>query len=120
MITEDRKDEIVESVLHNVHHTLTVKAKEYVRDKNDPLHNFRKGAEKINSTVEDVLWNRYALKHLVSLEDLIEEQSTDIDLVTEKITDLLCYLVLLQVCFEERYYQETIDEYNKRIKEPNA
>lgn len=100
-LTVEEFKHLVDRTLDEIQDTLIVKAKEYRRNE-DPLHNFRQASKIVDRPMEDVLWNGFAAKHLVSLQDLINEESTDMEMIDEKTRDLLCYLVLLRACFEER------------------
>ena len=98
-LTIEEFEDIVDNTLDEIQDTLIVKAKEYIRNE-DPLHNFRMGSNMTGGSKEKVMWG-FMVKHLVSLQDLINEESKDLELIEEKIGDLLCYLVLMQASFEE-------------------
>lgn len=97
-------EEFLENRLKSIKHSLGVKAKEYVREGNK-LHNFDRGAKISGKTREEVLWNGFALKHLVSVFDLIDDVTKgnipSKELVDEKIGDLINYLILLEACFQK-------------------
>lgn len=88
------------------------KSDEYSRGQ-DKLHNFRKAAKSRNITPERAL-DGMMLKHLVSIDDIIN----DIDngkiptkqTLSEKITDIINYLVLLEALITERIEEERLDE----------
>ncbi len=95
MKIQDFIDNILEPRLDNTRHTLAIKGKEYANNQ-DVFHNFNKGAAIDNISPERCLWD-YMRKHLVSLQDLIEDPNTRTPEKTdEKIGDVICYLILLE------------------------
>jgi hypothetical protein len=81
--------------------TLGSKAKEYCRNE-DRLYNFKRAAEIMRTTPEKALLGM-AMKHLVSVIDLVENPTTISEhLIDEKIGDLICYCVLLEARLLER------------------
>lgn len=97
-------EKLLENRLESIRYVLGVKAKEYVREGNR-LHNFDRGSKISGKTREEVLWNGFALKHLVSVFDLIDDVTKgnipSKELVDEKIGDLINYLILLEACFQK-------------------
>lgn len=97
-----RRLELIENVLGE-------KAKEYVRN-GDRLHNFRRAAEISGLTKEEVLWNGFALKHLTSVFDIVDDikkgKLPSKELADEKIGDLINYLILLEACIEDSREEE--------------
>jgi len=68
---------------------------------NDRLHNFKVAARITGQTPFQALWGM-ALKHLVSVEDLIEGRvENHRHLIDEKLGDLINYLILLEALFED-------------------
>jgi hypothetical protein len=92
---------------------LIEKAKEYAKGDDDRLHNFNKAARITGKTREECLWG-FALKHLVSVTDIIDEMSKDPkyipsrDLVIEKFGDLHNYLLLLEACIEDKRHNQPL------------
>jgi len=80
--------------------TLESKGSEY-SSKSDRLHNFKSAGQITNTTPQKALWGM-AMKHLVSVVDLLEgrleNNRTNID---EKIGDMINYLILLEALFED-------------------
>ena len=113
MNNEEFRD-ILNTRLERIQEVLGEKAKEYARN-NDALHNFNFGARLINKTREEVLWEGYALKHLASVFDMIDDiRQGNIpadEHVNEKIGDLINYLILLEACIKE-----TISENNLHVE----
>lgn len=103
-MTTEKFEEILNARIETIKQTLMVKAKEYMRN-DDRLHNFRKAATEKNTTMTDILWQRYALKHLMSLDDIIEDHKKGIlpslKTIDEKIGDIIIYGILLEACFIE-------------------
>ena len=96
----DQFEKLLESRLVKMKQTLGAKAREYATD-SDRLHNFRVAAGVAETSVEKALWGM-ALKHLVSVIDMIEGRTkVTPELVDEKIGDLINYLVLLEAVFTE-------------------
>lgn len=99
-------DKVIEKALSSSREVLIEKAKEYAKNDNR-LHNFEKAARMSGNTREECLWG-FALKHLVSVTDIIEGMSKDEcyvpkqELVREKIGDSINYLLLLEACIEDR------------------
>lgn len=97
-------DEIINNRLDEIKNTLSIKAKEYIRN-NDVLHNFNVAARINNITREKALLG-FMTKHYVSLLDIIN----DIDnnklpseiMLNEKIGDILIYLCLLEVSIKDK------------------
>lgn len=79
---------------------LGLKGNEYSFN-NDRLHNFKVAARMLNTTVDNALWGM-AMKHLVSIEDLIHGRLANTDEnVNEKIGDMINYLILLEAILDE-------------------
>lgn len=103
-----------EYVLHNrlkkIEEVLAVKAKEYVRNE-DRLHNFNVGAKLSGRIREKVLWDGFALKHYVSILDMLNDiengKLPDEGIVEEKIGDLINYLVLLEASIKDRIWSNS-------------
>jgi hypothetical protein len=103
-MTTQKFEEIVNSRIEKIRETLLVKGKEYSRN-NDVLHNFRKAAIRLNTTMEAVCWQHFCEKHLVSLDDIINDTKLgkfpSKDKVDEKLGDIIVYGFLLEACFDE-------------------
>jgi len=100
-------DKIINHRLDFCKYVLVEKAKEYAKGDDDRLHNFRKASRISNKSMEECLWG-FALKHLVSVTDIIDEMSNNPTyvpprhLVEEKIGDLINYLLLLEASIENK------------------
>lgn len=83
--------------------TLVKKSKEYMRN-DDRLYNFKKAAQMDGTNPADALWGMW-LKHLVSVSDIIEDVSKQKypskEILAEKITDSVNYLILLKAIMVE-------------------
>lgn len=112
-MTEEKFNEILNNRLEQICTVLGIKAKEYVRN-NDRLHNFNKASSITGEIREKVLWNGFALKHLVSVMDMLDDIQKDkipnTETVDEKIGDLINYLILLECCIKERIQWEEEDK----------
>lgn len=98
--------------LEQIQKVLGEKAKEYVRN-NDRLYNFNVAARVENKAREEVIWGM-ALKHYVSVIGIIEDCSNDnlpdIELVNEKIGDLINYLILLECSIKDKIHEQILQE----------
>lgn len=101
-------DEILESRIKKIKMSLQIKGKEYIRN-NDPLHNFNRGAELSGQSREKVLWG-FALKHHVSFLDMLDDMDLgkfpEIDMVDEKIGDLINYLILCEISIKDKIRED--------------
>lgn len=86
----------VQSTLQKIQQLLLVKGKEYRRNQN-PYHNFEIGS-KISGEIPEKVLQGFLLKHLVSYQDMLNDieqgKLPTIDLVEEKLTDILVYFVI--------------------------
>ena len=79
---------------------LSSKAKEYAFE-GDRLWNFKVAAKVSSTTQQFALWGM-AMKHLVSVMDLVNGFLANTEEnVTEKIGDLINYLILLEAVLQE-------------------
>lgn len=89
-------DKVIERTLSELRELLVVKGKEY-RRKNNPYHNFERGAEISGRTREEVLQG-FLLKHLISVEDLRNDSKAGAilspDKIEEKYNDILVYFLI--------------------------
>lgn len=93
-------NELLNARLKKITETLGQKALQY-ESKADRLHNFKVAAQLSNSTPEKALWGM-AMKHLVSITDLISGQlENNRKNIDEKIGDMINYLILLEALFED-------------------
>ena len=103
-MSEEQFDAIVHDRTVMIKRTLVEKGKEYRRN-NDPLHNFRVAARVQNTTEEKALWG-FATKHYVSfldiLNDIEKRKLPEIEVVDEKIGDLINYLILCEASIKEK------------------
>jgi hypothetical protein len=91
-------------LLHRLDETCKVlgnKALEYATQ--DRLYNFNRAADIKQCSPKEALWGM-ALKHLISVLDLVEGRLNNTEyMVNEKVGDLINYLILLEaVMAEER------------------
>lgn len=95
---EDDFQKVVANRVTLINHVLAVKGKEYRRD-GDAMHNFNRAAAIAGTTREKALWG-FATKHLVSFLDILDDIDKGIlpteELLSEKIGDLINYLVLCE------------------------
>ncbi len=100
-MTDKDFNNIVSNRLEQCRNTLTTKNKEYSSDV-CRLHNFKTAARIDNETPEQALWGMYK-KHLVSVIDLKNAPDTaTLELIHEKITDTVNYMLLLEGLLVER------------------
>lgn len=97
--------EAIQKHLGTIENNLLAKAKEYAVD-GDRLHNFNRGASITGECREKVLFG-FALKHLVSVIDMIDNiQDKDAvpsqHMLDEKVGDLGTYIALLYASIQER------------------
>lgn len=104
-MNEEEFTSILEETLLSTSEVLGIKAKEYVRN-GDRLHNFNRGEAITGMIREKVLWNGFALKHYVSILDILDDvekgQYPTEALVNEKVGDLINYLILLKACLIQK------------------
>jgi hypothetical protein len=110
-MTTTEFNKVIENRLLESRRILVEKAKEYAKGDDDRLHNFNRAAEITGQSRERCLFG-FALKHLVSVMDIIE----DIDkgniptheLTSEKIGDLVNYLLLLEASITDKRHGEPL------------
>jgi hypothetical protein len=86
-----------------IRQTLLTKHKEYAKDDN-VFRNFDEaaGGFSLHSTSAEVLWS-YMTKHLVSIKDIVSDNvPVDNAVVSEKIGDVINYLILLEAMLNEK------------------
>ena len=99
-------EKAIESHLQTINNNLVVKAKEYAIE-GDRLHNFNRGSEIAGECREKVLFG-FALKHLVSVLDIIDKINNDNANIPsqavwdEKCSDLGTYIALLYASVQDR------------------
>lgn len=72
----------------------------------DRLHAFKKAAALMDTTPKAALLGMLS-KHLVSVSDMcLDNKRHSIDKWNEKITDSICYLLLLRAIVEEELFNE--------------
>lgn len=92
-MTNEEFNEVVEYRIGRIREVLQKKAKEYATD--DRLHNFKIAARILNTTPEKALLGM-AMKHAVSVLDLIEGRNLEQHIIDEKCGDLINYVILLE------------------------
>ena len=100
---------IVNDRLFSINKVLSQKEEEYATAV-DRFHNFKVAARILNCTPENALLGM-AMKHFVSVLDIVESLDTDkpkLDpsLIDEKIGDAINYLILLEGMLAERIEQQ--------------
>lgn len=93
----------VKETIQRCEQTLIKKNEEYAPN-DDPLNNFKEGAEMSGLSMEQVLF-MYCLKHLVSLRDIVfgKVESSD-ELLHEKTGDIINYMILLNAINDSKKY----------------
>ena len=98
----------IERRLELIKETLTIKAKEYVRN-NDEFHNFNEGAKMTGQSPLRVL-DGYLLKQLVSyrdmLDDIEEGKLPTKEYIEEKLGDIINYFILQEAQLYKRISNE--------------
>lgn len=86
----------VQSTLQKIQHLLLVKGVEYRRN-SDPFHNFNVGSQ-ISGEIPEKVLQGFLLKHLVSYQDMLNDIEQNklpkIELVEEKMNDIITYFVI--------------------------
>lgn len=101
---EDEFQKILKDRLSKIETVLGAKAREYALS-GDRLHNFKLAARVTDQTPARALWG-IAVKHLVSVIDLIEDRLSPTEaMVDEKVGDLINYLILLEAILKERNHK---------------
>lgn len=105
---EQNFDIEVQATLQKIQTLLLVKGKEYRRG-NNPYHNFDTGALIIGQTPEKVL-HGFLLKHLVSYQDMLNDieqgKLPRVEVVEEKLNDILVYFLIQKAMILERINKE--------------
>lgn len=101
----NRFEEAVKRHIAKIDYLLLAKAKEYATNE-DRLHNFNKAAGITGECREKALFG-FALKHLVSVMDMIDEHNKSGELPTqaildEKFGDLGAYIAILYASFQDK------------------
>jgi hypothetical protein len=92
-LTTARIEKIKEILLH--------KSIEYSHN-GDRLWNFKLASNMNSNTPEEALWGM-AMKHLVSVDDLVKKRlKSTVPMIDEKIGDLINYLILLEAILKEK------------------
>jgi hypothetical protein len=92
-------DDIVAARLQVCKDTLSAKGGEYARG-DDRLSNFKKAAKLTGQWPPDALLG-IMVKHVVAIYDFAEAGETNMDRWSEKITDTINYLLLLEGLMKE-------------------
>lgn len=95
-MTKEEFDTRVEKRIDLIRQSLLSKHDEYATDDN-VFKNFDEaaGGLSLHSTSEEVLWS-YMSKHLVSLRTIVSKGGDQPQVVSEKIGDIINYLILLE------------------------
>lgn len=98
-------DSVVDHRIQRIRDTLITKGNEYQNGSDDVFHNFKVAARMRNITPEQAL-DGMLLKHLVSMQDIINNTSQDIipdlESLDAKIGDVINYYILLEGLLVER------------------
>jgi hypothetical protein len=111
-MTRDKFSKEVEKRIDLIRQTLLTKHKEYAVDDN-VFRNFDEaaGGFSLHSKSAQVLWG-YMTKHLVSIKDIVAEgKPAKPAVVSEKIGDVINYLIILEAMLNEQGY------YHCKLKE---
>jgi hypothetical protein len=99
-----RFHKLVEQILNQTRAVLIAKGDEYSTEENK-LHNFDKAARISGQTREKALWGM-ALKHYTSIDDIVNDVETgklpSEAMLSEKIGDMINYLILLEASIINR------------------
>jgi hypothetical protein len=128
-MTTEIFNKILERRISKIREVLEKKAEEY--GPVDRLHNFKRSAAMLNCTPERALVGM-KVKHDVSVLDIVDQIERDgtvptLEMLDEKIGDLINYAILLEVAVHERATEEEFisspessDYFDVLYKEPNA
>lgn len=101
-------NELVEARCSKIKATLASKGKEYSTD-DDKLHNFNKAGIRSGQSREKALMGM-KLKHEISIDDIILNldihKYPTIEIIDEKIGDIINYFILLEACLVDRIRKE--------------
>lgn len=95
-------NQVVEDQLEYCRTLLCKKGEEYDADTSDRFHSFKVAAKMQNETPLEALAGMMA-KHTVSIYDLIRQNSSNLTIWSEKITDHINYLLLLKGLLMDEY-----------------
>ena len=97
-------DKIIEERINKIREVLLSKGKEYQRNDN-VFHNFERGSNITGNSREKVMWG-FALKHLISFMDILDDcekyKYPSIELLEEKVGDIINYLILEEASIKEQ------------------
>lgn len=102
---------VLESRILKIREVLSSKGREYASD-SDRFYNFHVASRVMGCSPRKALWGM-ALKHLVSVIDLVDERIPD-SYVDEKIGDMVNYLILL----EGLILEDGRESVGGRVKDP--
>lgn len=112
-------NELVEARCSKIKATLASKGKEYSTD-DDKLHNFNKAGIRSGQSREKALMGM-KLKHEISIDDIIlnldKGRIPTIEVIDEKIGDIINYFVLLEACLVDRIMKEIQDSLSTSVVE---
>lgn len=110
-----RFEDLLKRRLEKIEAVLGTKAKEYAMG-GDRLHNFKTAAAMGQTTPEKALWGM-AMKHLVSVTDLIEGRLKNTEaMADEKIGDLINYLILLEAVLNDQRFPNPAQSSSLQMK----
>ena len=102
-IDKQNFDNVLEKRLEKIIDTLSEKGEEYSSDHNI-FHTFDVAGRINREKPREALWGM-AMKHLVSVIDIIhsDDDELDIQMIDEKFGDLINYLILAEIMIKEDY-----------------
>lgn len=108
-IVVDDFTKVINNRIEHIRDLMIVKGQEYVRN-NDRFHNFNIGSALTGECREKVLWG-FLLKHIISTQDIINDinktgELPSKKLIAEKVSDVLCYFLLLECSIEAKRTKE--------------
>ena len=103
-------DSVVDHRIQRIRDTLITKGNEYQNGSDDVFHNFKVAGRMRGISPEQAL-DGMLLKHLVSMQDIVGNTTyctykPDLNLVNEKIGDIINYYLLLEGLLTERINQD--------------
>ncbi|HOK59252.1 MAG TPA: hypothetical protein PL047_09615 [Methanothrix sp.] len=92
--------------------TLERKAEEYTEE-SDPLHNFVRAGAMLGCSPARALVGMWA-KHVISILDIVDRtdrgETVRAELIEEKVTDAICYLILLEAMLRFQNSSMEVDQ----------
>lgn len=102
-MNQERFDLVLEGRISQMRSMLATKSEEYAKG-NDRLKNFKDAAALLGETPEQALMG-FVAKHIIALKDFVNDpkmQNIPYSYWSEKIGDIINYMVLLDSLIQER------------------